>query len=144
MGKLTQSLVGAAALLAATVAATQPATAQEILLAEPTVLDTVTDITYNHSGDYYRNRSLTRQVDILFGPGWLGGAAFPELEMDRDAEALETAYGELMFLQTRNTPTVRVPDLSNPYTTSVQLLPLSQSGSRVVGSELNFEPLPRR
>ncbi len=141
MGKLIQA--GAAAMLATAAVATQ-ANAQEILLAEPTLLDTIEDISYTHSGDYYRNRTFARQVDLIFGPGWFGSAAFPELEMDRDAEALETAYGELMFLQTRNTPTLRVPDLRNPYSTSVQLLPLSQTNSRVVGSEFNFEPLPRR
>ena len=144
MGKLIQRLVGAAALVTTTVVATQAASAQEILLSEPTVLDTVYDITHTPTGDYYRTRTFARQVAVLFGPGWFGAAAFPELEMDRDAEALETAYNELMFLQTRNTPTLRVPDLRSPYNTSVQLLPLSQTNSRVIGSELNFEPLPRR
>ncbi|MEO1593586.1 MAG: hypothetical protein AAFU71_20200 [Cyanobacteria bacterium J06632_22] len=144
MGKLIQRLAGAAAALATTAVAAQTASAQEILLAEPTVLDTIYEVSHTHSGDYYRNRTFARQLDVLFGPGWFGAAAFPELEMDRDAEALETAYNELMFLQTRNTPTIRVPDLSSPYNTSVQLLPLSQTNSRVVGSELNFEPLPRR
>jgi len=144
MGKLIQRLTGAAVMLATTLVATQTAKAQEIVLEEPTVLDTIYDISHTHSGDYYRNRTFARQVDVMFGPGWFGAAAFPELELDRDAEALETAYNELMFLQTRNTPTIRVPDLRSPYNTSVQLLPLSQTNSRVVGSEFNFEPLPRR
>ena len=144
MGRLLKGLVGAATMLTAVLTVAQTAKAQEIVLAEPTVLDTVNDINYNFSGDYHRNRSIGRQLDNIFGLGGIGGATFWEREIDRDAEALETAYYELMFLQTRNTPTIRVPDLRNPYTTSVQLLPLSQTNSRVGGSEFNFEPLPRR
>ncbi|MBE9064178.1 hypothetical protein [cf. Phormidesmis sp. LEGE 11477] len=103
------------------------------------VLDRLEDIMENRSGDYFRSRSFKGQVGFITG---LGG--FPENRISRDAESISGAYDELMILQTQNTPTLRVPDLPNPYTTSVQLLPVSQFDSRVVGSELNFEPLPRR
>lgn len=130
LGMLT--LAGAIALSATLVPA---ASAQEA----DTVLDAVEDITTRRSGDYYRNRRATSELNFILG---LGGYA--DQRLNRDAAALSQAYDELFILQTQNTPTVRVPDLPNPYTTSVQLLPASQFNSRVVGSELNFEPLPRR
>ena len=103
------------------------------------VLDAVEDITERRSGDYFDNRSFVGQKSFISG---LGG--FSEQRHIRDAAAFSGAVEELWMLQTQNTATVRVPDLPNPYTTSVQLLPTSQFNSRVVGSELNFEPLPRR
>lgn len=130
LGMLT--LAGAITLSATLVPA---ASAQEA----DTVLDAVEDITTRRSGDYYRNRRATSELNFILG---LGGYA--DQRLNRDAAALSQAYDELFILQTQNTPTVRVPDLPNPYTTSVQLLPASQFNSRVVGSELNFEPLPRR
>lgn len=108
--------------------------------AQETVLETLEDLGSRRSGDYYYDHlSPTSKIRFITG---LGG--FPDQRVNRDARALSRAYQELLVLQTRNTATIRVPDLPNPYTTSVQLLPASQINSRVVGSELNFEPLPRR
>ena len=103
------------------------------------VLDAVERIGEQRSGDYYRSRTFGGQIGFLTG---LGG--FSEQRLNRDSAALSGTIQELMILQSQNTPTLRVPDLPNPYTTSVQLLPASQNNSRVIGSELNFEPLPRR
>ena len=125
--------VGMLGAIATTLIMTPAAGAQE------TVLDAVEDISERRSGDYYRHRSIFSQIGFISG---LGG--FPEQRMNRDSAALSEAYQELMVLQTQNTATVRTPDLPNPYTSSVQLLPTSQINSRVIGSELNFEPLPRR
>jgi hypothetical protein len=144
MGKKLKGLLGAGLAIATVTCMASVAKADETPTEPLPVLEVLEDITGNHSGNYYRNRGLDRQLDFLFGFGAFGSATFTELEMDRDAHALDTAYNELMFLQTQNTPTLRVPDLRSPYNTSVQLLPLSQGGSRVVGTELNFEPLPRR
>ena len=129
------SALGLSGAIAASIALMPAAAAQE----PATVLEAVENISERRSGNYYRNRSIFRQIGFITG---LGG--FPEQRLNRDAAALSGAAHELMVLQTQNTPTVRVPDLPNPYTTSVQLLPASQFNSRVVGSELNFEPLPRR
>ncbi len=107
--------------------------------AQETVLEAVEDVVEHRSGNYYKHRSIFSQIGFISG---LGG--FPEQRLNRDAAALSEAYQELLVLQTQNTATVRTPDLPNPYTSSVQLLPTSQINSRVIGSELNFEPLPRR
>ena len=128
----TVALVGAIATSATLAPA---AIAQEA----DTVLDAIENVGERRSGNYYTHRRTSSQINFITG---LGG--FPERRANRDAAALSEAYRELMVLQTQNTPTIRVPDLPNPFTTSVQLLPASQFNSRVIGSELNFEPLPRR
>ncbi len=119
--------------------ATVSAVSASAASAQETVLDAVENISEQRAGDYYRNRSAFSQIRFITG---LGG--FPDQRINRDAAALSEAYQELLVLQAQSTATIRVPDLPNPYTTSVQLLPTSQLNSRVVGSELNFEPLPRR
>ena len=126
-------LLGVAGAIAITVSLAPTASAQE------TVLETVEDLSNRRSGDYFDHLSAFSKIRFITG---LGG--FPDQRFNRDARAIHEAYEELLVLQTQNTATIRVPDLPNPYTTSVQLLPTSQINSRVVGSELNFEPLPRR
>jgi hypothetical protein len=127
------AVAGGIGIVAATAVLTPSAIAQE------TVLDAVEGISEHRSGDFHAHRSIFSQIQFITGMG-----GFPEQRTHRDTAALAEAHRELMVLQTQNTATVRVPDLPNPYTTSVQLLPTSQINSRVVGSELNFEPLPRR
>lgn len=143
--KLKGLVLGSAVAIATLSAFATRANAQNATFTEPTVLETLDDISTRHSGTYSRDRSAFRQTAHLLGLGVPGRNAFPELELDRNSDGLLEAYNELMFLQTRNTPAIRVPDLANPYNTSLQMLPEAQSqGRRAVGTELNFEPLPRR
>ncbi len=132
-GTAAGGLLGIAGAIAIAALTAPAASAQE------TVLETLGDLTNRRSGNYYDHLSALSKIGFITG---LGG--FPDQRINRDTEALSEAYQELLVLQTQNTPTIRVPDLPNPYTTSVQLLPASQINSRVVGSELNFEPLPRQ
>ncbi|NJL85047.1 MAG: hypothetical protein HC886_02235 [Leptolyngbyaceae cyanobacterium SM1_1_3] len=104
--------------------------------------EAVNEISYGNSGTYFENRTPWRQFSYIFGPGGFGSAAFPESEIERDAEAVNQVYEYLMAEQTRNDPYLRTPDLRNPYNSSVLLLPVSQQDSRVVGSEFVFERLP--
>ncbi len=134
-GMAIGGLLGVAGAIATATAFAPTANAQE----PETVLDALENIAENRSGDYYARRSAFRQLEFITG---IGG--FPDQRINRDSAAISEAYNALLILQNQNTATVRVPDLPNPYTTSVQLLPASQFGSRVTGSELNFEPLPRR
>lgn len=132
-GMAAGGLMGIAGVIALTTLLAPAASAQE------TVLETLDDLATRRSGDYYDHLSSFSKVRFITG---LGG--YPDQRINRDTRALTEAYQELLVLQTQNTATIRVPDLPNPYTTSVQLLPTSQINSRVVGSELNFEPLPRQ
>ncbi len=120
------------------------ANAQTASFDEPTVLETMDDVLTAESGDYSSDRSSFRQTAHYFGLGVPGRSAFPELELDRNSDAILEAYNELMLLQTQNTATIRVPDLASPYSTSLQRMPGAQARTRVVGTELNFAPLPRR
>ena len=140
--KLKGLVLGTAVAIAAMSAMSARANAQNATFTEPTVLETMDDIVTRHSGDYAGDRSNFRQIAHYFGIGI--PSPYPELELDRNSDGILEAYNELMFLQTRNTPTIRVPDLASPYSTSLQMLPSAQSQGRVVGTELNFEPLPRR
>ena len=142
--KLKGLVLGTAVAIATLSAMATRANAQNATFTEPTVLETLDDILIRPGTDYSSDRSIFRQTNHLFGFGVPGRAGFAELELERDSDAILEAYNELMFLQTRNTPTIRVPDLTNPYNTSLQMLPGSQVGGRVTGTELNFEPLPRR
>ncbi|NJM98111.1 MAG: hypothetical protein HC800_14000 [Phormidesmis sp. RL_2_1] len=139
--ELSKVLLSAAGALATAALATSvfapTASAQENVA--DTIPNAVENISENRSGDYYTHLTVFSKLSFILG---LGG--FPEQRANDDAAALSAAYQELMTLQTQNTATIRVPDLPNPYTSSVQLLPASQNNSRVIGSELNFEPLPRR
>ena len=134
-GKAIGGFLAMAGVLVSAAAIAPAANAQE----PQSVLDAVGDISQNRAGSYSHNRSIWGQGMFMTG---LGG--FSDQRINGDAASLNRAVEELFILQTQNTPTVRVPDLANPYSTSVQLLPTSQFNSRVVGSELNFEPLPRR
>ncbi|MEM6254041.1 MAG: hypothetical protein AAF821_14065 [Cyanobacteria bacterium P01_D01_bin.156] len=140
--KLKGLVVGTAVAIAALSTVGTRAQAQTFF-DEPTVLETLDDISTRNSGNYDTDRSAFRHLAHYFGLGFPGNSAFPELELDRDSKGILEAYNELMFLQTQNTATLRVPDLASPYNTSLQMLPGSQSGG-VVGTELNFAPLPRR
>ncbi|MBX2863767.1 MAG: hypothetical protein KTR27_09435 [Leptolyngbyaceae cyanobacterium MAG.088] len=140
--KLKGLVLGTAVAIAAMSAMATRAMAQNATFTEPTVLETMDDVATRHSGNYDKDRSNFRQIAHYFGIGL--PSPYPELELDRNSHALLEAYNELLFLQTRNTPAIRVPDLANPYNTSLQTLPSGQSRGRVVGTELNFAPLPRR
>ncbi len=140
--KLKGLVLGTAVAIAAISTVAARANAQNATFTEPTVLETMDDIVTRHSGNYDKDRNNFRQIAHYFGIGL--PSSYPELELDRNGRGVLEAYNELMFLQTRNTPVLRVPDLANPYSTSLQMLPGAQSRGRVVGTELNFEPLPRR
>lgn len=142
--KLKGLVLGTAVAIATLTTMASRANAQTVLLNEPTVLETMDEVGMAESGNYFTDRSSFRQTAHYFGIGVPGRSAFPELELDRNSEAILEAYNELMILQGQNTATIRVPDLPNPYNTSLQILPGAQSRGRVVGTELNFEPLPRR
>jgi hypothetical protein len=94
----------------------------------------VNEIFFGNTGSYNINRSTGGELSTLFGVG-----GFPENDIKQDAYDVFEAYNYLLFLQSRTDPTIRVPDLVNPYQTSVQLLPSGSSAGMVSGSEFIFE-----
>ena len=130
--------LGATAAIAASLAMTSAASAQDAPASTSADVPTaINEIFYGSSGPYARNRTPWDYGDFILGVG-----GFSEREVLRDAVAINKAVTFLMNEQTISDPTIRVPDLFNPYNTSVQFLPGVQSGSRVSGSEFVFEPIP--
>lgn len=97
-----------------------------------------------NSGTYFQNRTLGRQVDLIFGIGGIDNTSFPEREIDRDAELIYVLYQDALYQQSSSDPIIRTPDLPNPYSSSILQSPSSFLGGRVGGSELVFEELPLR
>lgn len=97
----------------------------------PTAID---EIFFGNSGPYPENRTLQSELNFILG---LGG--FPEHRVLRDATAVHKASVYLLNQQSMVDPTIRVPDLFNPYQTSVQFLPASQVSGQATGSEFVFE-----
>lgn len=132
---LLRSLSATAAVLAsaaiATVAQAQdtPPTSNSAYI--PTA---VNEIFFGNTGSFNINRSMGGELNTLFGVG-----GFPENNITQDAYDLFEAYNYLMFHQNQTDPTIRVPDLTNPYQTSVQFLPTGSAAGMVSGSEFIFE-----
>ena len=95
--------------------------------------DAVNEIFFGNSPSFNQRRSLGGQLSTMFGVG-----GFPEQNIMQDGYDVFNAYNYLLELQTQSDPTLRVPDLMNPYNTSVQFLPTNGSGV-VSGSEFIFE-----
>jgi hypothetical protein len=119
----TLSLLAVAA-IAAPVGLAQEAPPQTI----PQAFD---GLTTNYSGNFFRNRTISRQAARIVGLG------FPENEITWDANATATAMRDLMRLQNTIDPAIRVPDMSSPFNTSLLTMPSSQFPT--VGTEFIFE-----
>lgn len=98
--------------------------------------DAINRAFFSDSGDIYRNASIRRQAQFLFGIGTPARSAFPENEIRRDAERIEGIYRNLLEQQVSSDPTIRTPDLTNPFNTSLNLLGTNQ---RVFGGDLLLE-----
>jgi hypothetical protein len=94
----------------------------------------VNEIFFGNTGPYNVNRSLGGELGTMFGVG-----GFPENDITQDGFDVFEAYNYLLFQQSQTDPTIRVPDLANPYQTSVQFLPTGSSAGMVSGSEFIFE-----
>ncbi|MGF1566957.1 MAG: hypothetical protein ACFCVD_02580 [Nodosilinea sp.] len=124
ISKLTLSLLAGVAMAA-------PATLAQEARAPQTIPEAMDDLLSTYSGDYFSNRTLTRQAANIFGFG------FPERELDWDLNATTAAVQDLMRLQNTLDPTIRVPDLATPYSTSLLTGPSGSAPN--VGTEFIFE-----
>lgn len=98
---------------------------------------------FEESGDFYRNRTIQRQIGYLIGPGLPGGAGFPELEIERDAKRLNTLYRDALEQQVSSDPIIRTPDLPNPFNSTLRLQSgSSRFGTRLEGSEFIYQTVP--
>ncbi len=140
-------LISATLVLTTTMLTGGNAIAQTITISPSPQLETIPQLVdrafFNDSGDYYRNRSIKRQFQLIFGTDARLGAAFPELEIERDGKLLNILYKDLLFQQTSTDPYLRTVDLPNPFNTSIRSLS-SNRVPRILGSDLIFEKVPPR
>ncbi len=90
---------------------------------------------FTNSPDFYRDRSLLRQLNTFFGIGSLTRNSFPENEYVRDAQLINILYQDTLQQQAGNT-TIRTPDLQNPYDSSL----FSQPPADVTTQDENDTP----
>lgn len=72
---------------------------------------------FTNAPDFYRDRSLLRQLNTFFGIGSITRNGFPENEYVRDAQLINILYQDT--LQQQVGITIRTPDLQNPYDSSL-------------------------
>lgn len=120
-----------AGLAITTAAFSLPVMAQDV---PQTIPDAINDLMSTYSGTYFENRSIARQTQLVLG------LSFRDREIDWDANAINQAYQDLMVLQNTLDPFLRVPDLPNPYNTSLLTMPGGQGST--VGTEFIFESMP--
>ncbi|MDZ7959676.1 MAG: hypothetical protein RMY34_17635 [Aulosira sp. DedQUE10] len=97
---------------------------------------------FRHDRNFYENRSLQRQVDSLVGAGSFANS-FPDNEIARDGELINSVYRDILTQQANNDPYLRTPDLPNPYGTSLLMSPRANAEQLKVGTEFRFETSPR-
>ncbi|MDZ7963642.1 MAG: hypothetical protein RM368_01495 [Nostoc sp. DedSLP03] len=131
-------------LLAAGIAFPSIASAQTATPNSETMNDVFERAYFRHDRNFYENSSsLKRQLDSFFGSGSSFGGSFPENEIARDANLVNTLYHDALTQQVGNDPYIRTPDLPNPYDTSLLVSP-RYSNKLKVGTEFRFETLPSR
>lgn len=98
----------------------------------------------NKSGDFFQNRSIPRQINLIFGYSSFPRGSYPEIEITRDAKLINVLYRDLLEQQVSSDPVIRTRDLDNPYDTSLRLNPSYRAEDFLEGSEFIIEgqPLP--
>ncbi|PSB25343.1 hypothetical protein [Stenomitos frigidus] len=118
------TIVGLAVIALSTVAASA-AIAQETFDTPTTgvpsnIPDQLDQVQFSNDRDYFRNRSIPRQVSYMFGPGILIRNSFPENEIARDGKAIYLFYQDLLARQMSSRPVIRTPDLPTPFNQSIR------------------------
>ncbi|MBU7581305.1 MAG: hypothetical protein KAF91_00055 [Nostoc sp. TH1S01] len=93
---------------------------------------------FRHDRNFYENNTPKRQLQNFLGNGSGFKDSFPENEIARDAELMNTLYRDVMTQQVGNDPYLRTPDLPNPYDTSLLASPRLNSNKLKVGTEFRF------
>ncbi|MDB9375401.1 hypothetical protein [Nodularia sphaerocarpa] len=99
---------------------------------------------FRHDRNFYENSTPKRQIDSFLGSGSGFRNSFPENEIARDAELVNTLYRDVLQQQVGNDPYLRTPDLPNPYDTSLLMSPRYNSQKLRAGTEFRFEPMTRQ
>ena len=127
MGLSFRSLTGLLVLVAAAIGFPNASIAQPALSNQPSSNETIAErfnrAYFANDPEFFRNRSLRRQIDWIFGPGSLFRNSFPENEINRDSELVDMLYHNVLEQQVSSDPIFRTRDLPNPYETTILLSP---------------------
>ncbi|MBW4646699.1 MAG: hypothetical protein KME23_27555 [Goleter apudmare HA4340-LM2] len=132
MGIKSKTWGGLLVLLTASVAFPSVVAAQTEAPNYETANDAFERAFFRHDRNFYENTSYNRQINSLLGP-------FPENEIARDAELVNTLYRDVLTQQVGNDPYIRTPDLPNPYGSSLLMSPRLNANQLKVGTEFRFE-----
>ncbi|MDZ8027644.1 MAG: hypothetical protein RMY36_028025 [Nostoc sp. SerVER01] len=144
MGLKLKTFGGLLMVLAASIAFPSVVAAQTETPKSGTTSDVFERAFFRHDRNFYENGGLKRQLDSFFGSGPSFGGSFPENEIARDAQLVNTLYHDVLTQQAGNDPYIRTPDLPNPYDTSLMMSPRLNANKLRVGTEFRFETLPSR
>jgi len=144
MGMKIKALSGLLVLLATSSAFSTVAKAETEAPNHETTSNSFERAYFRHDPNFYDNGSLKRQIDSLIGPGGEFGTTFPDNEIAKDAELVNTLYHDVLAQQATNDPYLRTPDLPNPYDSSVLMSPRYNGNKLKIGTEYRFENLPPR
>ncbi len=144
MGIKLKTFGGLLMLLATAIAFPSVVAAQTETPKSETTSDVFEQAFFRHDRNFYENGGLKRQLDSFLGTGSGFGGSFPENEIARDAQLINTLYHDVLTQQASNDPYIRTPDLPNPYDTSLMMSPRLNANKLRVGTEFRFETLPPR
>lgn len=111
---------------------------------EPTIPQEFESALYSNGGNFFGNQSLGGTLSLMFGiPG------FPENQLTRDGRNVNRLYREVLEQQVASDPTIRTPDLPNPFSGSLLTTPLIAAEEAVppapppvIFQQPNFVPAP--
>ncbi|MGA0201167.1 MAG: hypothetical protein ACO3NK_18980 [Prochlorotrichaceae cyanobacterium] len=96
---------------------------------------------FQNGKNSYDSMSLLGQWLGISGASAFPRGSYPEISIERDNRIVNAVYQDVLMQQTMSDPFLRVPDLPNPYNTSLMTLPSLQTG-RVIGTELVYDRRP--
>jgi hypothetical protein len=99
---------------------------------------------FRHDRNFYENSTPKRQIDAFLGSGSGFRNSFPENEIARDSELVNTLYRDVLKQQSMNDPYLRTPDIPNPYDTSLLMSPRMNANKLRTGTEFRFDNFTQR
>jgi len=144
MGKRFYGVLGILSLAVAAVPITavgwmDAASAQEVAQARtrravevpPTIPEAFEDAFFSNSGSFFDSHGILPSLGLIFGI-----PHYPENAITRDGHRVHRLYRDVLQQQVASDPTIRTPDLPNPFSGSVLTTPL------VIREEPIPPPLP--
>lgn len=143
MGVRLNIVLGTMTLIASSAVAMNAAVAQDesplqrteaISQEQLTIPQQFEDTLYNRGGTFFQNQRAPRSFTWFLGP-------FPENDIASDSDEIHDLYIEVMTQQAFSDPIIRTADLTNPFDTSLLLLP-TQAPQQTSSSNDDFYTSP--